>query len=89
VVYRKGELTKKRVFSDWPHHVWTPQPPNGFGRLLDAMHGFCRGRDHQTAISDNRMKPEGMWWCFATDADADAFCAWLRGRGLRGARDSG
>ena len=74
IVYRKGELTKKRILHDWPHHVWTPQRPNGFGQLLDTMHAFCRSRDYHTA---------GIWWCFRNPDDADAFCEWLRQRSFR------
>jgi hypothetical protein len=83
VVYRKGELTKARVFQDWPHHVWTPQLPNGFGRLLDEMHGFCRGRDYHTVGPGNRATVDGIWWCFSSADDADTFCEWLRQRALR------
>ncbi len=83
MVYRKGELTKARVFTEWPHHIWTPQLPTGFGRLLDEMHAFCRDRDYQTAGPGNRASVDGIWWCFKGAADADAFGEWLRKRGLR------
>jgi hypothetical protein len=41
MVYRKGELTKKRTLRDWPHHVLVAIPEGGLG-LLNQMRGYCR-----------------------------------------------
>jgi hypothetical protein len=80
MVYRKGEATKKQVLRDWPHHVWTEQPANGFGHRLDEMHQFCRGRDYRTAGPGNRATIDGIWFCFRAWADAAAFGAWYYDR---------
>lgn len=71
---RKGELTKKRILADWPHHVEIPVPECGLGSRLNAMHEFCRGRDYRVVGAGRRsVGQDAMLWCFSSQADAAAF----------------
>jgi hypothetical protein len=77
MVYRKGELTDAIVLRDWPHHVLIRIPEGGLGTRLDAMTDFCRGLDYKTAgalkLARSRGLRDTMWWCFRSEADANAF----------------
>jgi hypothetical protein len=86
VVYRKGELTKRRGMRDWPWHVYTPMPATGFGIMLDSMHAFCSATNrpdedgirsgHRIVSTYGPGKPDGCLWCFRREEDAAAFRVW-------------
>jgi hypothetical protein len=68
-----GALSKRRKLLEWPHHVLVPTPELGHGQRLNNMHEFCRGMDYQTASASGPGKQDAVWWCFKSEADADAF----------------
>ena len=73
MVYRRGELIKRRKLRDWPHHVFVPIPVMGLGTRLNEMHSFCMAFDHQTASARAPGRPDGCWWCFRSADDAASF----------------
>jgi hypothetical protein len=73
MVYRKGELTKKRTLRDWPHDVLAAIPEGGLGTLLNDMREFCRGRDYRTASQRQTSGTDAVIWCFRSAEDATAF----------------
>jgi hypothetical protein len=79
MVYRKGELTPRRILRDWPHHVLVRVPGEGLGNRFMEMKAFCQGRDHKTAgalgLAQSRGWSDAMWWCFKSETDAEAFRA--------------
>jgi len=69
----------------WPWQVYTPTPPNGFGRIMGPMHAFCDATNlpgeegvrsgHCTISTYAPGKPCGCPWCFRSESDAIAFKA--------------
>lgn len=58
---------------DYPFQVRVHVPPFGLGQRLNDMHDFCRGRNYVTMPDTLHVKGDGMAWCFADLADAEAF----------------
>lgn len=79
MVYRKGEITKKRKLADWPFHVRTPIPaPRGLGQRLNEMHHFCmhHGLDYANVSERGTGSgTEAAIWCFKEESAANAFRA--------------
>jgi hypothetical protein len=83
---RKNEPSRRAVMQQWPWHVYTPTPTNGFGRMMGPMHAFCHATNlpgeegvhagYCTISTYAPGKPCGCLWCFRREADAIAFRAW-------------
>ncbi|MCP4382925.1 MAG: hypothetical protein GY798_16150 [Hyphomicrobiales bacterium] len=78
MVYRKGELTKRKILADWPHHVRVHIPELGLGTRLDEMHAFCRDMAYQTTGLCLRGESDAALWCFRSAEDAAAFAECFR-----------
>lgn len=75
MVYRKGELNAKRIDAEWPHQVALRAEATLGARYVSARL-FCEAlslapRGHTFIRDDTYFNV----WCFAVQADAEAFQA--------------
>ena len=72
---RKGERTSRHNEREFSNIVELPVPPNGFGTKLDLIHEFHRDRgiEARSGRRQRRNDQEFVRWCFADNADAEAF----------------
>jgi hypothetical protein len=73
MVYRKGELTARRIDRDWPHQVALPADAVS-GRNTTIIQRFCRGlsvcpRHRRYGDGEN----ERIAYCFVERLDAEFF----------------
>ena len=70
---RKGELSRRRIDQQWPYHVALPEAKCTGGQWV-AHNDFNQGRS--LAPRGYSFFRDDVWWrvfCFAAEADADAF----------------
>ena len=76
----RGQMTKSAIDAGWPHQVEIS------GRVVsanfDAINAFCQGRSlaPQHGRRSYRDDEDHLRYCFAIEADADAFAARFGGR---------
>jgi hypothetical protein len=78
----RNERREQGIDRQFPHQVIVAIGDASIYTRLDAMHRFVRGKgwDYVTHVVRSPRGDEGLVWCFADTAMADAFLALFGGK---------
>jgi hypothetical protein len=84
----RRESRKQGIDRQFPHQVIIAIADASIYAKLDAMHRFVRGKgwDYVTHVVRSTRGDEGVAWCFADTAMADAFLSLFGGNRIAAPR---